>query len=77
MPTLPDRDHNRMIASWQRWRLTLTAALDTVHDALEARQYETANEIMSEITLQQAQASVLMTNVLIRNGIIRGDADVD
>lgn len=77
MPIIPDKDHDRLIAGWQRWRITLAEAMDTVHDALEIRDYVTANDLMANITQQQAKISVVMTNVLIRNGIIKGDASDD
>lgn len=73
MATIPEQEHNRMVANWQQWRLALAEAMDTVHDALEAKDYSTANEVMSTITLHQAKMTVRMTNVLIRNGIIKGD----
>lgn len=74
MATISDRDHDNLIAGWQRWRTTLSEAMDTVHDALEIKDYVTANELIAAITQQQAAISVRMTNVLIRNGVIRGDA---
>lgn len=74
---IPEQEHARMVAGWQRWRTTLAEAMDAVHDALEERNYERANEVMLAITQHQAQMSVSMTNVLVRNGIIKGVSDDD
>ena len=72
MSIIPEKEHARMVTSWQEWRITLAEAMDAIHDSLEARDYERANEIMSAVTQQQARMSVRMTSVLVRNGIIRG-----
>lgn len=69
---IPEQEHARMVTGWMQWRTTLAEAMDAVHDALEEKNYERANEIMLAVTQHQAKMSVRMTNVLVRNGIIKG-----
>lgn len=77
MPSLSPADHDKMMSSWQRWRALLAETMDAIHDALENRDYATASSLMDDVTQQQAQVSVRMSNVLIRNGFIKGDSSDD
>jgi hypothetical protein len=77
MPMIPEPEHARMVTGWQKWRISVAEAMDTVHDALEERDYTLAHETMMAITQEQAKMSVRMTNVLIRNGFIQGDVTGD
>jgi hypothetical protein len=59
----------------QAYRDQLSSALDAVQQLIDKGQYDKACTLMTRVSQLQAQASMQMRSILIRDGLIKEDDD--